>query len=74
MLCNIEHIIVNGSASKTSQSVFHERSAPLNCDFESGTMIQMFSPYSSQMYNLCCISKRCMYSVASEKCSSGKSY
>ena len=74
MQCNIEHIIVNGSATKTGQSVFHERSGLLNCDFESGTMIQMFSPYSSQMHNLCCISKRCMYSVASEKCSSGKTY
>ena len=74
MLCNIEHIIVNGSATKTGQSVFHERSALLNCDFESGTMIQLFSAYSSQMHNLCCISMRCMYSVASEKCSSGKSY
>ena len=42
MLCNIEHIIVNGSATKTGQSVFHERSALLNCDFESGTMIQLF--------------------------------
>ena len=74
MLCNIEHIIVNSSATKTGQSVFHERSGLLKCDFKSGTMIQMFSPYSSQMHNLCCISKRCMYSVALEKCSSGKSY
>ena len=53
--------------TKTGQSVFHERSTLLNCDFESGTMILMFSPYSSQKHNLCCISKRCMYSVASEK-------
>ena len=74
MLCSIEHIIVNGSATKTGQSVFHECSALLNCDFESGTMLQLFSAYSSQMHNLCCISMRCMYSVASEKCSSGKSY
>ena len=66
--------MVNGSATKTGQSVFHERSALLSCDFESGTMIQLFSAYSSQMHNLCCTSMRCMYSVASEKCSSGKSY
>ena len=64
MLCNIEHIIVNGSATKTGQSVFHESSALLNCDFESGTMIELFSAYSSQMHNLCCISMKCMYSVA----------
>ena len=74
MLCSIEHIVVNGSATKTGQSVFYEYSALLNCDFESGTMFQLFFAYSSQMHNLCCISMRCMYSVTSEKCSSGKSY
>ena len=51
MLCSIEHIIVNGSATKTCQSVVHECSALLNCDFESGTMFQLFSAYSSQMHN-----------------------
>ena len=42
MLCSIEHIVLNGSAKKTGQSVFHECSALLNCDFESGTMFQLF--------------------------------
>ena len=55
LINSVEHIIVSGSATKTCQSMFH---ALLNCDFESGTMFQLFSAYSSQVHNSCCISMR----------------